>query len=383
MTRYLLALPALVLGCAEAPTALGDGLAQCWFNSVDAPPTLAPAILDGVGFVNVGGDVRAYRLDDGREAWRTPVTSGTPGLGRIVARNGTLVLPATTEALGLDASSGQVLWRFRAPSDGERGPGSVNAGTPALTDSRAFIAAFGPSLTALDLRTGAVAWQWVPPDTFSFRAGASGAAVSGDTVYIAGWTWLDADGLTTQQWLMAFSASTGQQLWQVAQAEPAQFVAVVAPPVIVGRTVALTLNVRRQVFVFDRFTAEPLWRSPFVINGSSAFDPPFGSGDTLFVPGPESALEARRATDGFVFWRWEGLGAQTYVMTRSRIYAEAGRTLYVIDRARGFLRWSGDRASASELPDALESILFMAASDEGRVLLSVAGGVRCLRERAD
>ncbi|MFD4182276.1 PQQ-binding-like beta-propeller repeat protein [Rhodococcus sp. NPDC058514] len=122
--------------------ARGDGESSVQFE-LDEPSADVPLIV---------GDA-AYDRASGERRW----TSGELRDGVVTAVAGDVVLVQSSETgqvVGLDADTGEALWRQERDGD---------FGTPAVLDGRSVIAVGADSLSATDLRSGER--EWVMPFT--------------------------------------------------------------------------------------------------------------------------------------------------------------------------------------------------------------------------
>jgi len=138
-------------------------------NSINASPVIA----DGLVYLSNGAtEVIALELATGAQRWKSKLdptgydwaiaTIGTPAIA-----NGVIVVPTLwRELVGLDATSGRILWRFGAAAGtelrathyagtGERG----FAASPVITGDIVWAVDTSGHLAALDLHTGALLWR--------------------------------------------------------------------------------------------------------------------------------------------------------------------------------------------------------------------------------
>ena len=195
---------------------------ECWYAADTGFARSIPAIV-GSSVVHATGANTLVARDaaTGARRWETPVTAGSIRGYKMVVGAGVVVVPLVARTVGVDGTTGTVLWTYTSPDD-QGTPGNVFLATPAADSTHAYIPAWGASVSAIGLRTGVPRWVWRTPDTASTRAGTTGVVVVGDTVYAAVWKWLDATGTVTQQWIVAINRVSGAELWREVYTAPIQ-----------------------------------------------------------------------------------------------------------------------------------------------------------------
>src|SRR3954469_7500690 len=192
--------PALIWGallgaaCGHEPTRPGEaGVRTLWF-AAQAPGFPYPSPLvsgDTVFFASGGGEVVAREIGSGRSLWTSRIGpsqySVSPEIQgeNFVLRNGILVTAAEYHTSALNTQDGHEIWRYHAPLDTLNQtaprPGLVLRAHIAADDNTVFIPAWGASVSAVDIRTGSAKWVWRVDPTVSFRSGAEGVQLAGDT----------------------------------------------------------------------------------------------------------------------------------------------------------------------------------------------------------
>jgi outer membrane protein assembly factor BamB len=249
--------------------------------------------------------------------------------------------------VGLDAATGRELWRYEAPRDTGLGasgnPGLVVAAHLDADDVAVYVPAWGASVSAVDLRTGAVRWTWqpgrAPTDTAAsgqlFRSGSMGVRVSGDTVFATAWHFTVANGVRSEAWLVALDRATGREFWR-AVLPHARGGTVSGAPALVGRLAIFNTSEVR-VYAVDRATGALAWQFRADGTALTPFSQVEAYGDAVYVDGGDSHLYALNAADGRVRWRG-AFPTQTLadlLVTERRVALPVGRFLYVLDRATG------------------------------------------------
>ncbi|MEO8216154.1 MAG: PQQ-binding-like beta-propeller repeat protein [Acidobacteriota bacterium] len=163
--------------------------AELWHYDTKAPVTSSPAMVDGKVIVgNRGFGIAALNAADGSVAWRALywgswVESSAVAWGKVFYIGASDLRRVTC----YDPADGSVVWRTDVFG--------WNWGRPAVTEKMIYVGVAGgspymirhvPSLTALDRKTGAIVWRWVPPASESYQAGfAAGPAIGGTSLVIA------------------------------------------------------------------------------------------------------------------------------------------------------------------------------------------------------
>ena len=278
----------------------------------------------------------------------------------MVVRNGVVVVSQLVTTVGLNAIDGGVLWFYSAPKDTVGGgtlPGQVLANRIDADSEMVFIPAWGASVNALDLKTGALRWVWQPgrtaTDTASsgvFRSGASGVRVSGDTVYALVWHFLAPLGVPAEAWVVALDRLTGTELWRVTLPCYWSAACVEGAPAVYGHLVIV--NQGAHEYAIDARTQTVAWDFP-----TTPIDTPVSEselfGDIVYHDGGDHNIYALHATDGSLVWKAPigGSASRDLLVTDQRVIFPDGVTMHVLDRA------TGARVATAEIPGGLESVV--------------------------
>jgi outer membrane protein assembly factor BamB len=290
--------------------------------------------------------VIARDLATGAPRWTARVGLERVEGANILSRGGVVVASVVRHTVGLDAATGRELWRYLAPRDvglgSDGNPGVVAASYLDADDQTVYVPAWGASVSALDLRTGAVRWVWqpdrAPTDTAAagrFRSGSMGARVSGDTVFATAWHDLVGNGVRSEAWLLALDRATGRELWR-AVLPNARGGAVFGAPALVGRLAVFNTSEVR-VYAVDRATGALAWQFRADSTRLTPSSQVEASGDAVYVDGGDSHVYALEARDGRVRWRgaFPTQSTADLLVTGRRVVLPVGRYLYVLDRASG------------------------------------------------
>jgi outer membrane protein assembly factor BamB len=337
------------------PDDRGGGLRARWHRSQAGTEVRArPAVLGDLVYFGTGdGYVVAREWATGARRWGAAVSRGTAVQGaNLVARAGVVVAPLVRRVVALDAATGRERWRYDPPPDtvdaGPRpAPGQVVLSHVDADDATVYVPAWGASVSALDLRTGAARWVWQPghspgdPEPGGvYRSGSMGVRVSGDTVFATVWHALErlAGGLVgaSESWLVALDRGTGRELWRaVLPGYPPGGVIVAGAPAIHGNFVLVATD-GGHVWAIDRATQQVAWhftpRTEYVtLTQVEVY------GGVAYADGGDRRLYGLRAADGTVLWSADATNGATrdLLVTERRVYYPTAGKLHVFDRATG------------------------------------------------
>ncbi len=234
----------------------------------------------------------------------------------------------------LDGNSLALVWTFDAG-------GPINS-LPLRADEVVLTAPSGGPIMALAVETGALRWQYSPPERMWDRA----VAADDRRVFV---------GLAGGR-LIALEANTGKVLWQKDLGIDVQYPPLVdggvlyVPTTFVGPGLAGDASGRARAFALAADDGRELWSFE---TGNYILQTPFRFGNTLYVGGSFQALEdveegghmrlyALAADDGMARWTYESTDGFV-----KRLYATDTVVAYVayqdfvtgLDAATGELRW--------------------------------------------
>jgi outer membrane protein assembly factor BamB len=334
-------------GCSDA-TGLIPRVHQRWYKTQLSYGLSRPAASGDLVFFATGdGQVIARKQSTGDEVWATKISLDQIYGANLVVRDGVLAVSVIRTTVGLDIAAGQQLWSYNAPLDTLENsgpaalPGNVARAHLDADSNTVFVPAWGATVSALDLRTGATRWVWqfgrVGSDTAAraFRSGSQGVTAAGDTVYATLWHFRDFQGLASEAWLVALDRLTGQELWRVALPTYTGGTVVWGRPVVAGNLIIFDGR-GGHAFAIDRNTQQLAWEyKPHTTNATFAQIEFFGG--SLYLDGGDHSIYALRASDGSVLWRapFTSQASQDLLATERRVYFSDGPTLYVVDRLTG------------------------------------------------
>lgn len=372
------------LSCRDATSPAEMTPHERWHAAQPGYAYARPVVVGDVVVFGTGdGHLVAYSAADGAVRWRSPIGVERISGANLVARNGVVVAPVTAYATGVDAATGRELWRYIAPLDtvayrgGQANPGNLVQIHIDADDATVYIPAWGASVSAVDLRTGAPRWVWRPGasagDTAAagiFRSGAEGVRVSGDTVFVTAWHGLVQNGVRAEAWLVALDKASGRELWRVVMPRYTGGALIRGAPAFWHNLVLFT-SAGGYAYAVDRTTRAVVWQhTPQPLHTTVAQAEVVG--DVVYIDGGDGNIYALGAADGVERWR-SPIGAQVttdFLATDRRLIFASGAYLFVLDRASGreLLRMTQphtapDNALFSSTPTALASQIFITVSD--------------------
>lgn len=168
MGRVMLAMAAIAAGSCNSPTQAPRSLEEVWFAS--QPPGFVrsrPAVAGTRAiFGSADGAIIARDVATGMQIWRTPVfAAGQVAGAELVATAGSVIVLGQREVAAVDQATGTIRWRFVPPVDarGSGLPGLVEATHAAESGNTIYVAAWGASVSAVDVESGKARWSWTLP----------------------------------------------------------------------------------------------------------------------------------------------------------------------------------------------------------------------------
>ncbi|MGF1503225.1 MAG: PQQ-binding-like beta-propeller repeat protein [Paracoccaceae bacterium] len=221
---------------------------------------------DGVLYVTTGfGEVLAIRAEAGEIVWRR--SFGAPfRAAPAVDRGVVLAVTRNSQAFGIAAADGQVLWRVQGVS---ADAGSLGGASPAIAGNAALIPFASGELLAADLTTGRRAWGAVLTGGRRGLARAAITDLTGDPVVVG------PVAIVANQSgrIAAFEGSTGRRVWTRA-------IGSIGPIWAAGDTIFLVSDTA-ELLRLDAGTGETLWQKLL-----PQFDDPEDREDPIAYSGP-------------------------------------------------------------------------------------------------
>jgi hypothetical protein len=222
-------------------------------------------------------------------------------------------------------------------SHGETSPiwehfgGAPIVSSPALGETRIYIATVDDLVYALDRETGELAWRYQrPPDAARSSAltllGTPSPTLVGDVVLYG-----FSDGT-----LLALDRETGVLAWE-RQIGEGRYPDLVAAPVVADGAVFVA-GYTQPLVALDLDNLAVRWRLP---HGSAAA--PILEGEWLYHPGTDGRLRKVHARNGTVAWTWDSntTGALTTpsLTAAGLLTTSSEGSLYLVDPDTGQTRW--------------------------------------------
>jgi outer membrane protein assembly factor BamB len=148
------------------------------------------------------GAVASWNLEDGRELWRTPVSSSIKNSVSI-ADDHVVAVTVTGEVVAMNTQDGKMIWRYQLGNPSHRWLFS----SPAISNGRVYVGP-GSCFTALDLQTGEPLWvrkDLTPPN--DWISSHVSPACDGTHVFV-GFFW-------KPHTIGALDTQTGRTRWQL------------------------------------------------------------------------------------------------------------------------------------------------------------------------
>jgi outer membrane protein assembly factor BamB len=339
------------LGCND-PVRPGEGrLRERWFeHQTSGFPKAAPLVNGStVYFASGTGSVIARDIETGAARWYASIGQSEYSVSaeisgeNFILGKGVLVAAVQFHTSGLDTATGREIWRYHAPLDtiDDRAPrpGYVAEARIAADDNAVFIPAWGATVSAVDLRTGQAKWVWRVEPTLANRSGASGVAISGDTIFATVWHFLNQTGTHSEAWLVALNKQTGAELWRVLFPHQASGTMIACAPAVAGNLVIVTL-VSGDIYAVNRNTQTIAWeiQPQIAANGvgSALISSPEVYDGIVYANGSDAKVHAYRVKDGTEIWA--SFTDQLYTdpaVSAKFVYASNGASLYILDRLTG------------------------------------------------
>jgi eukaryotic-like serine/threonine-protein kinase len=377
-------------GSCDSSTGPGPkGVVERWYKTQPGYGRARPAVSGTLVYFGTGdGQVIARDVNTGSARWSAAVSKESVDGANLFVRANIVIAPSVFNTTALDAQTGQKLWSYQAPRDTVGVPPAM-AAPGQVVDSRidadnemVYIPAWGASVSAVDIRTGAVRWVWQPGridgDTAAsgvFRSGSMGVRVSGDTVFATMWHSTNRFGGTSEAWLVAVAKQTGAELWRVKLPFQGSGALIESAPALYQNLVIVhTLSAK--TYAVDRTTRQIAWS--FIAPGYtiSTIAGPEVYGSTVYVDGGDDAIYALRANDGSVIWRgaFSTATSRDLLITDRHLIIITGH-LHIMDRQ------SGKEIVVTDQPYTYDPLIASpAAASNGRVFVAVAGGAWCFEE---
>ena len=262
----------------------------------------APVIHEGIAYVaDYDGEIFAIDIEDGTEAWRTPVETDGSIIGNPVIFEDQLIVASGKKLYSINLADGEFGWSSPFKADGEIWS------NPVVSDGKVYFGTLKHKLYAVDAVSGQLFWE----KGFSGSV-ASTPLIVGGTIYIG----------TFESKFYALDAQTGAEKWD----EPFEASDWFWTTAAYKDRVVYVGSLDHNVYAIDAVTGKAKWSQPFETEG------PIRSaavivGDVLLV--------AAKTGNGPVY----GINIETghaWQLDLGRIYADPlvdGTTVYYLNRS--------------------------------------------------
>jgi outer membrane protein assembly factor BamB len=259
----------------------------------------APAVDNGMVFVEDGNTVLALDAATGAKRWARPVrVAPIPAARALLARNGVVYVSEVDSVLAMRQSDGSTIWNFH--------PDSQAVVYPSMDDQALYTGQRGiPFVYALSLTDGHPLWKVNIGTGWTYPGFVNGTAVSGDTVYVAGRRFLAQNGYINKGVLVALDRRDGHELWRYET--PGQFGGLQDAPVVAGNLIVASDLLGNGVFAYDRFALREVWRVKRVDNGP--LTPPVVVGNDVYSGSADTYLYAIDLQTGALKWQQKSGGS--------------------------------------------------------------------------
>lgn len=318
----------------------------------------APVVSGKHIFVGYSGVNALLVLDRGdgrvvaRLATRAPVSCAP-----IVADDRLIVADSAGYTAGWTKKDGEWTQRW------EHYSGAPIVSTPTVLNGTVYVTNVDELVFALDATTGELRWRYqhrldAARSTELELFGAPAATVGGDFVY-AGFS----DGF-----LAALDRATGTEQWTALVGE-GTYPDLIAPAVPLEDGSVLVAGYSRPLEHLDTTTRSPSWRIDVGSAAAPAID-----GETMFHPGSDGKLRRVNTRTGSVAWTWDstttGPLLTPEVTPLGVLVASTDSTVFLIDPETGTVRWTlepGPRLTGFSSPPTVAGDDIYALSNGGVV----------------
>ena len=300
-----------------------------WSYEAEAGAPSEPALVDGALYVTARNYVRSLDVASGKLRWLSeiPGAAASPpvvadGVIYVSAEYWNEQTPKTGLVVALDASNGDLIWRYDIP----RGGWDELMADPVLADGVLYVGSFNGNMYALDAATGALSWSFAAGDVIRWRA-----TVAHGLVYFG----------SVDRHVYALDAATGELRWRY-ETEGPQWVG----PVVADGLVYAGVG-QRHLYALDAATGALRWQHE---SESDRLSLPVVSHGVVYVSANEDFSEAYQQGQNIESIRHHG-----YV---TALNARTGRPLWQY-------RTEGDPS----ISIVVDGVVYVSAGDERSYLL--------------
>ena len=278
----------------------------------------------------------------------------------------------------LDAVTGEAVWRESYVSPYQMNPAAARHGrgpksTPALSDGKLFTLGLSGILSGLDAETGEVLWRREAPAVGPIYGTGMSPIVDGDRL-------IAHVGGHDRGSLVAFDTETGDVHWSWNGDGPSY-----ASPIIatVAGTRQLITYTQSNLVGLDVATGELLWGVPFTTRLFQNIITPIIYGDVVISSGLDNGVSALRVTRRGTQWNvepiWENADVSFYMSNPVRIedaiyglsHLNSGQFV-CLDVTTGATLWATEGRQATNAAVVRAGDLLFLLSDEAELIVARA-----------
>jgi outer membrane protein assembly factor BamB len=316
----------------------------------------------------IGGppyDLYAYRLSDGKLAWKQPIRSSP---GRTALARGGRVFSAGHHVEAFEAASGQPLWRF-TPEAGAPGDYFGNT-TGGVDDAHVYVGTHETgNIYALQAASGAVAWKKAFREPGWMGVWIRSFTKAGDTLFVTMERHFRQDPYLSTAIIAALDADTGQEYWRFEQgdgSDPRK----IGSLTVHGNLLLYSDSHMDGYVAVDRTTRAVLWRvaqTPGYLGSRQA--PEVVNGIAYGSQGDEHVYAIDVATGTLLWKRKPDMGSSFDHAVCGSLLLVDNRALMVLDLATG-----RRRAILHDPRDEAGEWVYTLDVQDGRAYVSTAHG---------
>lgn len=296
-----------------------------WHVSTNGPLSGKPVIAGGIVYASSETTIYAIGASTGRLLWQqTPEESLLRG--QPIAGEGIVSISLANGSLAAwQASDGQLLWETST-----RGEDMYPV---AITDGMVYADTSGGAIVAVRDTTGVLLWKLSSLKFASHLSTTTGSPIETSFELSRSTLTLTLSSIQTENgnllWRHDFSTATILHGGDIAIAEGGNLVYVNEQN---RSTPGGTLTVLRAN------TGKPVWQCAT----GTGFVPPLVAGGVVYIGSQYGAMDARRADDGYLLWRYTpaSLPLTVVTVTHDTVYlGSAAGTVEALRADSGILRW--------------------------------------------
>jgi outer membrane protein assembly factor BamB len=303
----------------------------------------------GVVFSTTAGGLVALNPASGAVNWELPAPSPRVDGSAMAAGSGTLFAATQSGAIGLSASGPPLFWQYDSPVDARMSalnsvPGErsyTGTGYPLIDAGVGYLPAWGGSLSAIDLATGDTIYVWKDDLLLPNPSGTTGAAVSGDTLFVHTWNKPSRSAVHSKLHIVAIRKATGVTLWRKELPKEGYGTTPFTKPLLSGEN--LIVQQLASIAALNKRTGDIVWEYNEPAKGLSLSHIAVDAGRVYLNTGggleANAEVVALDAATGTVVWRsLVYFEANSDIVVSERcVYAVNYAFISIVDRTTGRL----------------------------------------------